>query len=210
MPPPLAQALVVLRTDPVMKPLIDHIALPPLTPTTYVFEALCNSIVSQQLSVKAAATIYNRFTDLFPGKQPYPELIKTTDDTAFRQVGLSGQKTQYIRDAARHWLERGLHDTDWQALSDDDIMATLTAIKGVGRWTVQMMLIFDFDRPDVFPVLDLGVRDAMIRLYQPEAENARQMRVRLEDIATAWQPHRSLASRYLWTWRDQLLRNKQE
>ena len=159
------------------------------------YGTLVRSIAGQQLSTKAAATIYGRLTDLYDGKTPTPEQIIATDPQRLRSVGLSNAKAAYLRDLAEHIVDGELPIDGLPEMADDDVYEALTAVKGLGRWTVDMFLIFHLGRPDVLPVLDLGIRKAIQLEYdlddlpKPAA---------MEQIAEPWRPHRSLASLYLW------------
>jgi DNA-3-methyladenine glycosylase II len=160
------------------------------------YGALVRSIVGQQLSTKAARAIYERLTEIFGGRTPTPRELLEIDPELIRAAGLSRAKVAYLRDLAEH-VEDG--ELDLQALpelDDDEVSAQLTAIKGLGRWTVDMFLIFHLGRPDVLPVGDLGIRRAVQVQYGlkelPAAPD-------LERIGERWRPWRSLACLYLWT-----------
>jgi DNA-3-methyladenine glycosylase II len=159
------------------------------------YGALLRAIVGQQLSTKAARTIYDRLTGLYEGRTPTPAEIIATDPEALRGVGLSRAKAAYLRDLAEH-VEDGELDLDHiSELPDEEVSAQLTAVKGLGQWTVDMFLIFHLGRPDVLPVGDLGIRRAAQLAYGlddlPDAAE-------LTTIAEPWRPHRSLACLYLW------------
>jgi len=197
MPAPMEE---LRASDPVMRRLIDeHGPLDeeqrrrgrPLEP----YGALVRSIVGQQLSTKAARTIYERLTDLFGGKTPSPAELLAADPEAVRSAGLSRPKVSYLRSLAEHVESGELELARLSELSDEEASAQLTAVKGLGQWTADMFLIFHLGRPDVLPVGDLGVRRAVERAYElPELPDA----ARLAEIAEPWRPHRSLASLYLW------------
>jgi len=158
--------------------------------------ALVGAIVSQQLSTKAAATIFGRFVALFPGNTiPGAAAIHALDDTALRGVGLSGQKVGYLRDLCARIGDDRLRLDELDALPDDLVIERLTAVKGFGRWTAEMFLMFRLHRPDVLPVGDLGIVTAIQRLYgmrkKPDAR-------RMLKLGEAWRPYRSVASWYLW------------
>ncbi len=163
--------------------------------------AMVGSIVSQQLSTKAAATIFGRFTALFPDQVPTADRITQLDDATLRGVGLSGQKVGYLRDLSARILDGRLRLDDLESLPDEAVIERLTSVKGFGRWTAEMFLMFRLHRPDVLPVDDLGIVNAITRLYKlrkkPKAE-------RILRIGEAWRPYRSVASWYLW----QTLRNE--
>src|SRR3954451_14754750 len=159
------------------------------------YGALLRSIVGQQLSTKAARTIFERLTDLFGGNGPTPRQLLEADPEEVRAAGLSRPKVAYLRDLAEH-VEDGELDLEQLAeLPDDEVIAQLTAIKGLGVWTAHMFLIFHLGRPDVLPVGDLGIRRAAQIAYGlddlPEPAE-------LEGLAEAWRPYRSLACLYLW------------
>lgn len=186
--------------DPILTPLIDKIELPELM-VGDVYENLLSSIVSQQLSVKAAATIYNRFLDLFPNRYPDPENVLAISKETLRAVGLSAQKAAYIQNTAIYFHHNVENIVHWQDLSDKEIIDLLSCIKGVGIWTVQMILIFTLRREDVFPHLDLGVKTGMKRLYGIESES-KLLQKNMEEIAENWRPYRSYVARYIWHWKD--------
>ncbi len=159
------------------------------------YGALLRSIVGQQLSTKAARTIYERMTQLWDGRTPTPEQLLEADPDAIRAAGLSRPKIAYLRSLAEHVLSGELELDRLDELSDDEITAELTAVKGLGRWTADMFLIFHLNRPDVLPVGDLGVRRAIETVYElPSIPAAEEM----EELAEPWRPYRSVASLYLW------------
>ena len=159
------------------------------------FETLLRSIVSQQLSGKAASTIFGRVHGAVGEGEITPAGILALTPETLRAMGLSGQKTGYVRDLAAKTLAGQVVFEALPGMSDDDVIAHLTAVKGVGVWTVQMFLMFALGRPDVLPVGDLGIRNAMMREYglaaPPLPEEMRR-------IAHAWVPHRTMACWYLW------------
>jgi DNA-3-methyladenine glycosylase II len=188
--------------DPRLAAIIDEYPQPTFRPHTDYYRELVESIISQQLSVKAAATIYKRFVDLF-GHVPEPDEILARDVSELRGVGISGQKTRYVKDLASHILDGSVQFDHLDQLSNDEIVAELTAVKGVGEWTVHMFLIFCMGRFDVLPVGDLGIKNAVQRLYSLEnLPNPAD----ITDIAekNSWNPYESIASWYLW----QSLENK--
>lgn len=158
--------------------------------------ALVDAIASQQLSVKAAATIIGRVAALGGGSgRPGPAQILAAGEDTLRACGLSGAKTRYLRDLATRWTDGTLRPEHLAELPDEAFIAELTQAKGVGRWTAEMLLIFSLDRPDVLPVDDLGLRNAVQRAY---GLPARPGRAELERVAEPWRPFRSVATRYLW------------
>jgi DNA-3-methyladenine glycosylase II len=166
------------------------------------FKALIRAIVGQQLSTKAAATIFGRLVALFPdGHIADAAAIAAQSDAALRAVGLSGQKVGYLRDLSARIADGRLQLDELDALPDEDVIERLIAVKGFGRWTAEMFLMFRLHRPDVLPTGDLGIVNAIQRLYRlrkrPDAK-------RMLKIGDAWRPYRSVASWYLW----QTLRNE--
>ena len=164
--------------------------------------ALVGAIVSQQLSTKAAATIFGRFVALFPeGHIPHADAIHAIDDATLRGVGLSGQKVGYLRDLCTRIADGRLKLEELEALEDELVIERLTSVKGFGRWTAEMFLMFRLHRPDVLPVGDLGIVNAIQRLYglrkRPDAK-------KITALGEAWRPYRSVACWYLW----QTLRNE--
>ncbi len=189
---------VLMRRDPVLAPLIKkHGACGIKTGReSDIFCGLVEAIVSQQLSTRAAATIYGRLRALLPDDgPPTPEALLPLSDEALRGVGLSRQKLGYMRDLSRKMLDGSINTAGLVGMSDDEIVAELTKIKGIGRWTVEMLLIFRLTRPDVFPDGDLGIVKAVQKAYNlrktPDVK-------RLHAIAERWRPYRSVASWYLW------------
>ncbi|MEY3282155.1 MAG: hypothetical protein RIR86_168 [Acidobacteriota bacterium] len=186
------------RRDAVMRRLVGHYGPCAIRPHQRYFETLVKSIVSQQLSTRAAETIFTRFRQLYPGGRiPKAELLLSSTDEELRGVGLSFQKIGYIRDLAARVAEGRLRLSQLPRLSDDEVIAALTEVKGIGVWTAQMFLIFSLARLDVFPVGDLGVRKAIQQQFElPALPGPAEM----EELAATrrWAPWRSVASWYLW------------
>jgi DNA-3-methyladenine glycosylase II len=159
------------------------------------YGALLRSIVGQQLSTKAARSIYARLVELFGGHTPAPDELLAADPDLVRAAGLSRPKVAYLRSLAEHVLSGELELDRLGELSDERISAELTAVKGLGQWTADMFLIFHLGRPDVLPVGDLGVRRAVERLYNLERLPSAP---ELEALGERWRPYRSVASLYLW------------
>jgi DNA-3-methyladenine glycosylase II len=158
------------------------------------FKALIRAIVGQQLSTKAAATIFGRFEALFEAF-PSPVQVMEVADDRLRAVGLSGQKTGYLRDLCRRIQEGSLPIEALDRMDDEAVIDTLTQVKGIGRWTAEMFLIFRLQRPDVLPVGDLGIVKAVQRAYKLRKTPTPD---RLTRIGEAWRPYRSVACWYLW------------
>ena len=194
-----------LRVDTQLNKLIDAIPMDAPHPNTSsdVYLVLMDSIVSQQLSVKAANTIFNRFCDLFPDRYPKPELVLALDNEVMRSVGLSYQKAGYIKNVATFALENDFLTKDWSVMSDDDIVEYLVSIKGVGKWTVQMLLMFSLGRTDIFPIDDLGIQNGMIKLYNI-SETGKALKQKMVEFAAPWSPYRTFACRYIWKYKDSM------
>jgi DNA-3-methyladenine glycosylase II len=159
------------------------------------FHALTRSIVFQQLSGKAAATILSRVVALFPDGVPTPEAVAATSDEALRAAGLSRQKIGYLRDLSSKVAGGALPLDEVESMSDDDLIDHLVQVKGIGRWTAQMFLMFRLGRRDVLPELDLGIQNAIKRAYRMRK---RPTPKQVKKIGAKWAPHSSVASWYLW------------
>ena len=195
---------LLMRRDPILRVAIKRIGACQMADRQRKdhLTALVGAIVSQQLSTKAAATIFGRFVALFPdGHIPGAEAIAAQSDAALRSVGLSGQKVGYLRDLSARIADGRLRLGELEELPDEQVIERLTSVKGFGRWTAEMFLMFRLHRPDVLPAGDLGIVNAIQRLYglrkRPDAK-------RVLRIGEAWKPYRSVASWYLW----QTLRNE--
>ena len=163
---------------------------------------LCASIMSQQLSTKVARVIYNRFIELYNGSEPTPEQIVATPFQNLRTIGLSNAKTQYVLNVARFAIDHQLTDTKLKKMGDEEIIELLTQIKGVGRWTVEMLLMFTLGREDLFSADDYGVQTAMKKLYKLDDTNKKEFKTRILKISKKWAPYRTYACIYLWQWKD--------
>ncbi|PIP85890.1 DNA-3-methyladenine glycosylase 2 family protein [Candidatus Collierbacteria bacterium CG_4_10_14_0_8_um_filter_43_86] len=184
-----------LKKDPRLKPLLSKYTIEARGVSEDLFRDLLESIIGQQLSVKAAGTIINRFISLFPNSENIkPQEIMTIDEVLLRSVGISRQKISYLRSLSEFIVaDRIILDT-LKDMPDEQVMSHLTTVKGIGRWTAEMMLIFSLGREDVFSVGDLGLRTAVSRIYGVDRED----KVKIEKISQTWSPYRSLASLYLW------------
>lgn len=158
------------------------------------FRALVEAILSQQLSVKAAATIFQRFRQLLDRRIEPAGILRLTD-AQFRGVGISRQKMSYLRDLAQKWSDGHINVSRLPKMTDEQVIAALTQVKGIGRWTAEMFLIFCLGRLDILPVDDLGFRNALRRAYGLRRDPAPK---RIEKIAEVWRPYRSIGTWYLW------------
>ena len=159
------------------------------------YGALLRAIVGQQLSTKAARTIFGRVLDLFGGATPSPEQLLEASEEELRACGLSGRKVEYVRDLAVHVLDGELELDRLGELADEEVVAEIVAVRGLGQWTAEMFLLFHLERPDVLSGGDLGIRKAVQVEYELEEMPAPG---RVLEIGETWRPYRSLASLYLW------------
>ncbi len=163
---------------------------------------LMASIMSQQLSTKVAKVIFHRFLTLYNGKEPKPQQVLDTPFETLRGIGLSNAKVAYIQNVAQFCIDYKITDTRLQKMENEAIIELLTQIKGVGKWTVEMLLMFSLGREDVFAVDDLGIQQAMCKLYKISAADKKKMKARMLKIATNWSPYRTYACLHLWSWKD--------
>ena len=194
-------AAALAAADPVLAGLINRVGAMSLErrrrgrPRGDAYGALLRAVVGQQLSTKAAATIFARVLAIFDGRVPTAAELHEADPQRLRSAGLSGRKVEYLRDLAAHVLDGRLEVERLDELPDAVVVAEITAVRGLGEWTAHMFLIFHLERPDVLPVGDLGVRRA-VQVEYGLSELPRPDE--LSEIAEPWRPHRSLASLYLW------------
>lgn len=166
-----------------------------------VRESLIGSIISQQLSTKVARVIHQRFLDFYQGEFPDNKTIINSSIEDLRSIGLSYQKSNYIKNIASFFHENKLKNEDFVLMNDEEIITRLTEIKGVGKWTVEMVLIFSLARENIFSVDDYGIMSAMVDIYKIK-EEGKARKDKLKKIASKWQPYCSLACLYLWAYRD--------
>ncbi|HTN38071.1 MAG TPA: hypothetical protein VL053_13415 [Arachidicoccus sp.] len=176
--------------------------LPALTSRKNVSLSLMRSIMGQQLSVRVGEVLYSRFLTLCAHQNPTPKKVITLKPEALRAIGLSGAKSTYILNVAEFCLEHKISDRKLHPMSNEDIIALLTQIKGVGRWTVEMLLMFTLGREDVFSLDDLGIQLAMSQLYGLDRADKKGFREAVLKIAGKWQPYRTYACMHLWQFKD--------
>lgn len=164
---------------------------------------LMASIISQQLSTKVAAIIFSRFLALFDGKEPTCEQVLKCTNDQLRSIGLSQSKVHYIQNVAEFFIANQITDKQLYAMEPDAIIELLTQIKGVGKWTVQMLMLFSLGQEDVFAVDDLGIQQAMTRLYKIKYETKKELHAKMLAISSKWTPYSSYACLHLWQWKDQ-------
>ena len=191
-----------LSKDRKIKKLIEQNGLFTLTKQKNVYIYLCASIMSQQLSTKVAKVIHQRFLNLYEGKEPTPEQIIATAPETLRAIGLSNAKTSYVQNVARFALEQGMDHRKLHKMDNEEVIEYLTQIKGVGRWTAEMLMMFALSREDVFAVDDLGIQNAMIALYKLDRADKKQFKEDMLRISKKWSPYRTYACMYLWRWKD--------
>ena len=163
---------------------------------------LCASIMSQQLSTRVADVIFKRFLELFGGEEPTPQQIINMPFDKLRAIGLSNAKVNYVQNVAKYLLEHSADDKKLSKMSDEEVIAFLTPIKGVGRWTVEMLLMFTLGREDVFAVDDLGIQQAMAKVYKLDMTDKKALREKMLKISAKWSPYRTHACFYLWKYKD--------
>lgn len=167
-----------------------------------IYLHLCFSIMSQQLSTKVADVFHRRFLNLYNTKNPTAAEITSTPFETLRGIGLSNAKANYVLNVCRFFTEEKITDAVLYKMSNEEAIKYLTQIKGVGQWTVEMILMFTLGREDVFAVDDLGIQQAMCKLYHIEATNKKIMKEKMLAVSKKWSPYRTYACRYLWGWKD--------
>jgi DNA-3-methyladenine glycosylase II len=188
----------ILSKDPVLKKLIKKHGTVEIAPRKNYYLHLCNSIVGQQLSTKVAKVIRERFAGLYDGKFPTPQQILDTPVTSMRAIGFSNAKASYVHNVARFAIEHGMDDKKLKKMTDEEVIEYLIPIKGVGRWTVEMLLMFTLGREDVFAVDDLGIQNAMCALYKINKADKKKMKAKMLEISSCWTPYRTYACLHLW------------
>ncbi|MBI2275074.1 MAG: DNA-3-methyladenine glycosylase 2 family protein [Bacteroidetes bacterium] len=163
---------------------------------------IMSSIISQQLSTKVARVIFQRFLDLYKGKEPKPKQVLDTPAETLRAIGLSNAKVSYVHNVAAFCIEHKITDKKLLAMSNEEIIELLVQIKGIGQWSVEMLLMFTLGREDVFAVDDLGIQQAMTHLYKLDPENKKDMKEKMLKISAKWSPYRTYACLHLWKWKD--------
>jgi len=183
-----------LRKDPILGKIIDNVGDYSLKRRNHHFAVLVESIISQQLATKAAEAIFRRFTKLYP-KFPTATQILATRRSKLRKTGISGMKIDYLKDLARNIEDGKLKIKSLPKMSDEQVIEQLTQIKGIGRWTAEMFLIFSLGRQDVLPVHDLGLRKAVQFAFSlPQLPKPKEV----DKLGERWKPYRSIATWYLW------------
>lgn len=191
-----------LSKDKKLKKVIDAQEPHTLIKRKKIYLQLCSSIMSQQLSTKVADVIYNRFLALYGKKEPTAQQILETPFETLRAIGLSNAKTNYVQNVCRFFIEEKIADAQLYKMEDEKVIELLTQIKGVGRWTVEMILMFSLQHEDVLPVDDLGIQQAMTKLYKLKYETKKELYEQMYKKAKQWRPYRTYACVHLWRWKD--------
>lgn len=190
----------LVRRDRVLRPLIAQLPYPVARRNRDIYANLIHAVIAQQLSVRAADTIQARVLALFPDAYPEPESLRRMPIARLRAAGLSRRKIDYLKAIADFAVQEGLVYTQLASQTDEEIIQHLTQIHGVGRWTVEMLLIFSFQRTDVFAVDDVGLQNALQKLYGLEA-TGKALKQHMLVIAENWRPYRAIVCKYLWRWK---------
>jgi DNA-3-methyladenine glycosylase II len=191
-----------LSKDKKLKKLIGEHQPVQITKQKDVLYYLIASIMSQQLSAKVADTITKRFLALYDGRVPTPEEVLATPFETLRSIGLSNAKARYVQNVAHFAVESGIDFRKLGKMDNEAVIAYLTQIKGVGRWTAEMLLMFSLGREDVFAIDDWGVQNAMIHIYKLDRTDKKAFRAELLRISAKWSPYRTYACMHLWRWKE--------
>jgi len=194
--------IIHLSKDKKLKKIIDLQQPYVLQHRKNVYLHLCYSIMSQQLSTKVADVFHRRFIDLYGGKEPTAQQISETEFVTLRGIGLSNAKANYVLNVSRFFIGEKITDSSLHKMSNEEVIKRLTQIKGVGQWTVEMVLMFTLGREDVFALDDLGIQQAICKLYKIDAEDKKAMKEKMLAVSKKWSPYRTYACRYLWGWKD--------
>jgi DNA-3-methyladenine glycosylase II len=185
------------KADSVLGTVIARVGKCEIKPRKDHFIALCRAIFAQQLNIRVAQVLFDRFCGLFPGRKPKPEVVLELlkDEGALKGCGLSRQKAAYIRDLSQHFVDKRIPTRKLSRMGDEEVIQALVAVKGIGRWTAEMFLMFVLSRPDVLPVDDLGLREGFRDIY---GLKERPTTAELAKFGERWRPYRSIATWYIW------------
>ena len=167
-----------------------------------IYLHLCSSIMSQKLNIKVAAVIFERFLNLYKNKKPSLRQIADTSFETLRCIGLSNAKTRYVQNVCNFFLREKITDATLHKMSNEELIKYLSQIKGVGQWTVEMILMFTLGREDVFALDDLGIQQSIAKLYGLDATDKKLLKEKMVQLSAKWSPYRTYACRYLWGWKD--------
>lgn len=190
-----------LQKDKKFAPILKE-QLPPLQVRQNIPLRLMASIMSQQLSTLVAKVIFTRFLALYTEGEPNAEQVLATPFEKLGSIGLSNAKVNYVQNVARFFIEHNLSDSSLLLMTNEEIIELLTQIKGVGKWTVEMLLMFTLGREDVFAVDDLGIQQAMIKLYKISGTDKKTLKEKMLKLSKKWSPYRTYACLHLWQWKD--------
>ena len=193
-----------LSKDKKLKKIIELQEPRSLSKRKNVYLHLCFSIISQQLSTKVAAVIQKRFLNLYVVKNPTPQQILDTPFEILRSIGLSNAKTGYVHNVCRFFIEEKITDSKLHRMSNEELIKYLSQIKGIGQWTVEMILMFTLGREDVFALDDLGIQQSVARLYKLDMTDKKLFREKMQQLSKKWSPYRTYACLYLWRWKDNM------
>ena len=191
-----------LGKDKKLKKLVETAEPHQLKKRKNICTYLCASIMSQQLSTKVADIIYKRFILLYGGKEPTPGQIIETPFEKLRGIGLSNAKVSYVKNVAQFEIDFGMDAKKLAKMTNEEVIEYLIVIKGVGRWTIEMLLMFALGREDVFAVDDLGIQNAMIKLYKLDNSDKKKLKEEMLRLSQKWSPYRTYACVHLWRWKD--------
>ncbi|MEP6594288.1 MAG: DNA-3-methyladenine glycosylase 2 family protein [Ginsengibacter sp.] len=194
--------IIHLSKDKKLKKVIEAQEAFVLSQRKNVYLHLCSSIMSQQLSTKVAKVFYKRFLNLYKTKTPTARQILDTPFETLRGIGLSNAKANYVHNVCKFFIENKITDVRLYKMSNEEVIDLLTQIKGVGRWTVEMILMFTLGREDVFAIDDLGIQQSITKLYKLDSTDKKLMKEKMSSISLKWSPYRTYACRYLWGWKD--------
>lgn len=191
-----------LIKDKKLKKVIEQQKPQTLVKRKRIYLQLCASIMSQQLSTKVAAVIYKRFLALYGKKLPTAQQIIDTPFETLKAIGLSTAKTNYVQNVCKFFIEEQLDDKHLYKMSDEELQQKLVQIKGVGKWTAEMILMFSLQREDIFPVDDLAIQQAVTKLYKLDNTNKKLLLEQMITVAEKWRPYRTYSCLHLWRWKD--------
>ena len=190
-----------LHKDKKLAPLL-HEPVPELQLHKNIPLRLMAAIMAQQLNTKVAQVIFRRFLELYDGKEPKPIQVLETSHETLRSIGLSNAKANYVHNVAQFCLDNKITDKMLLAMSNEEVLDLLIQIKGVGKWTVEMLLMFTLGRPDVFAADDFGIQTAMAKIYKLDMTDKKVFKEKMLKISEKWSPYRTYACLHLWRWKD--------
>ena len=194
--------IVHLSKDKQLKKIISLQQPYQLAKRKNVYLHLCYSIMSQQLSTKVADVFHRRFSNLYSGKKPTAKQIAETPFETLRGIGLSNAKANYVHNVCKFFIEENVTDTQLHKMTNEEVIRYLSQIKGVGQWTVEMILMFTLGREDVFSLDDLGIQQSIAKLYKLDGADKKALKEKMLQLSARWKPYRTYACRYLWGWKD--------